>query len=94
MIIIAGRLTVPADRRAAFLSDALTVITAARAAPGCHDFHLCADPVDATRINIYEQWDTVADVEAFRGTGPSGEQQDAIIEADVHQHTVANSIRL
>ena len=94
MIIVAGHLTVAPGQRAAFLADALTVITAARDTPGCLDFHLSADPVDPARINIFEHWDSTAAVEAFRGAGPSNEQQAAILSADVHQHTIASSIRL
>ena len=94
MIIVAGHLTVAPDRRDAFLADAVTVITAARDAPGCIDFHLSADPIDPTRINIFEHWDSADAVEAFRGSGPSSDQQAAILSADVHQHTIAASIRL
>ena len=94
MIIVAGHLTVAPDNRDAFLADAVTVITAARDAPGCVDFHLSADPIDPARINIFEQWDSTDAVEAFRGSGPSSDQQAAILSADVHQHTIAASIRL
>jgi quinol monooxygenase YgiN len=83
MIIVAGHLTVAPEQRATFLADALAVITAARDAAGCIDFHLTADPIDPARINIFEQWDSSDAVEAFRGTGPSSEQQ-----------AVAASIRL
>ena len=94
MIIVAGHLTVAPDRRNAFLADAVTVITAARDAPGCIDFHLSADPIDPARINIFEHWDSTDAVESFRGSGPSSDQQAAILSANVHQHTIAGSIRL
>lgn len=94
MIIVAGHLTVAPGQRAAFLANAIAVVTAARDAPGCIDFHLSADPIDPARINIFEHWDNTDAVEAFRGSGPSGEQQAAILDADVHQHTIAASISL
>jgi quinol monooxygenase YgiN len=94
MIIVAGHLTVAPKQRAMFLADALAVIAAARAAPGCIDFHLTADPINPARINIFEHWDSTDAVEAFRGTGPSSEQQATILAADVHQHTIAASVRL
>ena len=94
MIIVAGHLTIAPDRRDAFLTDALDVITAARNAPGCIDFHLSADPIDPARINIFEHWDSTEAVEAFRGSGPSSDQQAAILSEDVHQHTIAASVRL
>ena len=94
MIIVAGHLTIAPDRRDAFLTEALTVITAARNAPGCVDFHLSADPIDAARINIFEHWDSTDAVEVFRGSGPSSDHQAAILSANVHQHTIAASVRL
>lgn len=94
MIIVAGSLWVDADQRDGYLDACLAVIEAARRAPGCVDFHLSADPVEADRINVYEQWDSVADVEAFRGSGPDGEQQAAIRRAAVAQHEVASSTML
>ncbi len=94
MIIVAGHLIVdPADRRT-FLDGSNDVIVAARAAPGCHDFHLAADPLDTGRINVYERWEDTAAVEAFRGSGPSDSQQQLIIGADVTQFEIAGSISL
>lgn len=84
----------PAEHRTVFLADALAVIVAARAAPGCVDFHLSADPIDPSRVNVFEQWDSVEAVEAFRGSGPSGEQQALILGAEVHQHTISATVRL
>lgn len=94
MIIVSGKIHVESAERAAYLEDSLEVIELARAAPGCLDFHMSADPVEADRINIYERWESVADVEAFRGSGPSDEQSAAIRKAEVEQHEVASSHRL
>ena len=43
---------------------------------------------------MFEQWESVAAVEAFRGSGPSGRQQEAIRSAAVSQHEIASSVRL
>jgi quinol monooxygenase YgiN len=51
--LFAGYLTVAPEARAAYLDDALAVVRAARAAPGCVDFYLSADPIDPARINIF-----------------------------------------
>ena len=91
MIIVSGQIHVDPVDRDAYLDGCRTVIEQARQAPGCVDFHLAADPLDATRINVYEQWDTVADVEAFRGAGPSDDQGAAITSAAVFQHDIASS---
>ena len=94
MLIVSGRLYVDASTRQDYLDSCLVVIDLARQAPGCLDFHLSADPVEPGRINVYEQWESVADVESFRGSGPSEEQGIAILDAAVFQHEVASSERL
>ena len=94
MIIVSGRIHVPPGERAEYLDGCRVVIEAARAADGCLDFHLAADPVEPGRINVYEEWDSVAAVEAFRGSGPSGDQAAAILDARVRQHEVSSSVDL
>jgi quinol monooxygenase YgiN len=83
----------PANR-AAYLADCVEVARLARAARGCIDFHLSADPLDPGRINVFEQWASTEDVEAFRGTGPSDQQQAAVLSAVVEQHRIADTISL
>jgi len=94
MLIVSGSLYVDPSRRQDYLESCRVVIDLARQAPGCLDFHLSADPVEPGRINVYEQWESVADVEAFRGSGPSEEQGVALLDAAVFQHEVASSQRL
>ena len=80
--------------RATHLEGCRPVVDAARRAPGCIDFSISADLVDDGRIDVFEQWESVDAVEAFRGSGPSGEQQAAVLDAHVVQHTVAESTSL
>jgi quinol monooxygenase YgiN len=70
------------------------VIATARSAGGCIDFQLSADALDVGRINIFEQWNSAQDVEAFRGSGPSDDQQSMILDAHVEQHKIASTIAL
>jgi quinol monooxygenase YgiN len=94
MIIVSGALYVDEADRETYLRDCRDVITAARQADGCIDFHLAADPIEAGRINVYEQWESAEAVDAFRGSGPSSEQAAAIRDANVFQHDVASSTKL
>ena len=94
MIIVSGQLRVDPSDRDAYVDANLAVIELARAAPGCLDFQVTADPLEPGRINVFEQWESVADVEAFRGSGPSDEQAAAILDAAVYQHVVASSEQL
>ena len=67
MIVVSGWLRVEPSDRDAYLAGSRAVIETARTTPGCVDFSLSADLVDADRINIFEQWDSVEAVERFRG---------------------------
>lgn len=94
MIIVAGHIRVDSDQRDGYLADCTELIRTARQTAGCLDFSLTADPLEPGRINVFEQWESVAAVEAFRGSGPSEDQQTTINEATVWQHEIADSTRL
>ena len=89
MVIVAGHIVVDPLQREAYLAGCVTVVEQARRAPGCLDFAVTADLVDAGRVNVFERWETQADVEAFRGGGPSDEQGAAILAAAVAEYDVA-----
>ena len=93
-IIVAGHLFVDPAARDEYLRGCIDVMVLARRTAGCEDFSLTADPIDDRRINIFEQWDSVESVEAFRGSGQPDEQTAAILDAEVHQHVVSSSTRL
>jgi quinol monooxygenase YgiN len=94
MVIVSGHLRVDPAQRDAYIEGCREVVVAARAAEGCLDFHLSPDPLEPDRINVYEQWDSAAAVEAFRGAGPDGDQATEVLAAAVDQHEVASSVRL
>lgn len=90
MSIVAGYLEVePADRDA-YVAECASVVEAARAADGCLDFSITADSVDAGRIRVYEHWKSEEQLLAFRGSGPSGEQQAQILDADVKRYAISS----
>lgn len=91
MLIVSGHLSVDPTQRASYLSGCRRVVELARAAPGCLDFAISADLLDEGRVNVYERWASHADVEAFRGSGPSDEQQGALRAASVAEYDVAGS---
>lgn len=94
MIIVSGWLRIGPEDRDAYLVASRRVVETARATPGCIDFCLSADLIDEARINVFEHWESVEAVEAFRGSGPSDDQAAAIVGADVRQHRVTESIHL
>ncbi|HEY6424904.1 MAG TPA: antibiotic biosynthesis monooxygenase family protein [Pseudonocardiaceae bacterium] len=89
MVIVAGHIVVHPDQRESYLADCVSVVKQARCAPGCLDFTIAADLVDPDRIDIFERWESQADVEAFRGSGPSDEQGSATLSALVAEYDVA-----
>lgn len=89
MLIIAGHRNVPADQRDAYVANCRTVVEAARSAPGCLDFSITADTVDPGQVRIYERWETEEQLLVFRGSGPSDEQQTAVISADVKRYAIS-----
>lgn len=91
MIIVSGRLYIAPGRREAFLTGSREAVEAARRAPGCRDFVVAADPLEADRVNVYEEWESETKLEAFRGEGPGEDLSALIIRASVRRHLVASS---
>ena len=81
MVIVAGHLIVDPDERERVprgLPRGRRAGATDRRLPRLLDR---ADLVDPGRINVYERWESTDAVEAFRGDGPSTEQQAAAIRS-------------
>lgn len=91
MIIVSGKLYVDPESRGEYLASCLSVIEQARAASGCLDFVLSADPIESDRINVYERWESDAHVEQFRGSGPEPDQAAKIRDAQVSKYRIAST---
>ena len=91
MLIVSGRIYTKAGERDAFVASSRAAVIAARRAVGCRDFVVAADPVEADRVNVYEEWDSEEELEAFRGDGPSSELTEVITRAVVQRHAIASS---
>ena len=98
MIIVAGTLHVAAADRDRYLSAVAGVAVLARRAPGCLDFVQAADPIDPERINIFERWESDADLDRFRSVGdPEVPEPDApepavppVIAAEVRRYRISS----
>jgi quinol monooxygenase YgiN len=89
MLIVAGSLTVDAAQRAAFLAANAEVVGQARRATGCLDFVQAADPIDPTRVNVFERWDSEDHLLAFRGEGQPSSESPPIRSADVKRYVIS-----
>jgi quinol monooxygenase YgiN len=91
-IIVSGSLYVDPAHRDAYLQARVPILAHAREAPGCLDFSLSADLLDAGRVNVYERWRSREDLLAYRaGDGPQLEDNIAVARADVQLHHVSAS---
>jgi quinol monooxygenase YgiN len=94
MVIVAGYLVVEPALREDYLAECKPVVQQARRTPGCLDFAMTADLLDPSRVDIFERWESQAAVDAFRGGGPSEEQQGTIVSASVSEYDVSDERRL
>jgi quinol monooxygenase YgiN len=92
VIIVAGWLRVAAGDRDRYLAAVADVARLARLAPGCLDFVQAADPLDPERINVFERWESDADLERFRTSGdPDAPEPDlpAVLSAEVRRYRIS-----
>lgn len=90
MIIVSGRIQVRSGTRDRFLALSAEAMAAARCTAGCHDFVVAADPIEADRVNVYEEWASKEALARFRGEGPGDDLSALIVEARVAEHAVAS----
>ena len=90
MVIVGGHVVIDPELRDDYMNGCVEVVRQARRTAGCLDFALSADLLDPGRVNIFERWESVAAVEAFRGSGPSDEQGSAILAGSVAEYDVAD----
>lgn len=89
MLIIAGRLILDPVHRAAFLAANADAVAQARQATGCLDFVQAADPLDPSRINVFERWDSEEHLLAFRGAGQPATDSPPIQSADIRRYIIS-----
>ena len=88
MIVVTGKLEIREGKREEFLSRSIDSINQARRTAGCVDFSVSADPVEANRVNIFEEWNSQENLDAFRDSGPSHDLFDLVKGFDVKERRV------
>ena len=88
MVILAGHITVEPQQCESYLADCVSIVERTRGVAGCLDVAISADLIDPVRINIFEQWESRAALEDYRG-GPSDEQGSAMLSASVADYDIA-----
>lgn len=90
-VIISGWLRVAPESRDEIVRLHEDMVRRSRAAPGCLDLAISADPVDPARVNMYELWASEGELDAWRAQASSPMPKNAILGADVKKHYVSHS---
>jgi quinol monooxygenase YgiN len=64
MLIVGGTFEVEPDQREAFLAGRLDGMRTSRAERGCLEYTLSADPLDPSRVMLFERWADQASLDA------------------------------
>lgn len=67
MLIVAGTFTVDPDGRDAFISSRHDGMRRSRAEGGCLEYTFSADPIDPSRVLLFERWVDQASLDAHLG---------------------------
>jgi quinol monooxygenase YgiN len=92
-ILVAGEIDFPAENRTAVLEGARDLIDRALAEKGCRSYTWTADPYNARRVHVFEEWDSAADFQAHLD-GPAYRQMFShlsgfsILGADTRKYRV------
>ncbi|MEZ5811564.1 MAG: hypothetical protein R3D45_09115 [Rhizobiaceae bacterium] len=90
-VIVAGHIITKRGCRDDFVAGSRDTMVAARNTPGCTDFVVTADPLEADRVHIFEAWDDETYLKKFRGDGPGDELSRLIERADVGTFNVLSN---
>ena len=90
MLIVAGKLYVHPQERDRWVAAHHEVTRIARSQPGCLDLHLSADPLEEGRINLFEQWESEAALQAWRAAADPPPKPE-ILDASIQKHHISRS---
>ena len=90
-VIVAGWYTVQPDKRQAVLESFEDLVQRARTAPGSLDFSISADPLDPSRINMFEFWHSEKALNVWRKVSKPPKRIAKMLQANVRKHVVQRS---
>ena len=68
MLIVAGWMDVDSADRGAFLESRMEAMTKTRSEPGCLEYVFSPDPIDPSRVRLFELWESRADLDVHLQT--------------------------
>lgn len=90
MLIIAGHAEVDPASRDDYVAAHRDLVRRSRAAPGCLDVAISADPLHPGRVNVFERWASREDLDAWRAVADAPESGIAFRSLDVMMYVVAD----
>lgn len=91
MLIIAGKSYVAAEQRDAYVTQFQEFVRRTRTEPGCLDFVIAADPIEANRVNTFEVWESQAKLDAFRRNANPPQTTIEILDDQVQKYVIRRS---
>ncbi len=64
MVIVGGSFEVDPSKREEYLATHHDLMRRSRAEPGCLEYTFSADPLDPSRVLLFERWATQGDLDA------------------------------
>ena len=92
VIIVAGHFVVDPDQREQFLDSRAEMIRASRLEAGCISYAFSPDPLDASRVLLFERWESKAALAGhLAGLRQRPPQQDGVEvqESEVQQYEIS-----
>jgi quinol monooxygenase YgiN len=90
MVIIAGHGKIDATDRDRYVSAHQDLVSRARRAPGCLDVAITADPLDPARVNIFERWQSIEHLDAWRAVADAPNTGITVGSLDVMMYVVSD----
>ncbi len=90
-VIVGGKLSIAEGKRDEFIERSCNAVQQARANGDCVDFSVSADPIEPSRVNIFEAWASTEALEKFRGEGPDDSLSELIEGAEVAEYRVSKN---
>ncbi len=91
MLIIAGKIYVAPEHRDDHVRSMAAFVGTTRTAPGCLDFFIAADPVEAGRVNLFERWESNDQLRAFQATAEPPVPVTDLLSEDVALYEISAS---
>ena len=90
MLIIAGHSTLDAADRDRYVTAHQNLVLRGRQAPGCLDLAITADPLDPTRVNLFERWESKEHLDAWRAVARAPRSKIKLGSVDVMMYVVSD----